>query len=554
MKQPDDVKLSRDEGDALIERVKANTLTEADRRVVVKLIELWFWLSFALTEAKLSVKRLKRLLFGSGRSSRDDEEEEPPAHGGEDSSTEPSPVDAAALSPPDEQPAQADKPSEPRRGHGRKSAQAYTGANVVACCHETLGVGEVCPACGRGKLYRLPPGVELRLDGHALLSAMRYELEKLRCSACGEVFTAPLPADAGSEKYSAQARAVVVLSRYYLGLPFHRLETFQAAVGVPVADATLSDLAEQVADCVYPVFDQLIYEAAQSELFYHDDTHARILSLLIENRKAAEAAAQGHAEPLARTGIVTTGIVAQHGERTIILYFSGRQHAGENLSQVLEQRQADLPKPLVMSDALSANTLTNEAEVIRCYCLFHGRRQFDDIKEVFPEASTRVIEDLNQVFHHEAHTRKQAMSGEQRLAYHQRHSQPVFDALKPWLETQLADHEVEPNSSLGKAFTYLLKRWSALTRFLSVINAPLDSNTVERALKLIIRQRKNSLFFATAHSAYVGSLLTSLLATCVAAGVNLLDYLVSLQEHRSAVCRAPGAWLPWNYTEQLAPA
>lgn len=547
MKQPDDVKLSRDEGDALIERVKANTLTEADRRVVVKLIELWFWLGFALTEAKLSVKRLKRLLFGQGRNSENDDNEEPPSGGGDAS---PPPADSAAPSPPDE----ADKPAKPRRGHGRKSAQAYTGATVVTCCHETLGVGEVCPACGRGKLYRLPPGVELRIDGHALLSAMRYELEKLRCSACGDVFTAPLPADAGSQKYSAQARAVVVLSRYYLGLPFHRLETFQAAVGVPVADATLSDLAEQVADCVYPVFDQLVTEAAQSELFYHDDTHARILSLLIENRKAAEATARGQAEPLARTGIVTTGIVAQHGERTIILYFSGRQHAGENLSQVLEQRQADLPKPVVMSDALSANTLTNEAEVIRCYCLFHGRRQFDDIKEVFPEASTRVIDDLNQVFHHEAHTRKHALSGEQRLAYHQRHSRPVLDALKPWLEKQLADHEVEPNSSLGKAFAYLLKRWSALTRFLSVINAPLDSNTVERALKLIIRQRKNSLFFATAHSAYVGSLLTSLLATCVAAGVNVLHYLVSLQQHRSAVCRAPADWLPWNYTEQLTVA
>ena len=546
MKRPNDVKLSRTEGDALIERVKANTLTEADRRVVVKLIELWFWLNFALTEAKLSMKRLKGLLFGQGREGNDDDHEEPPPTSGDDSPTEPPPTDSATSSP-DPEPVDETEPRPKRRGHGRKSAQAYTGATVVACCHETLQVGEVCPACGRGKLYRLPPGVELRLDGHALLSAMRYELEKLRCSACGEIFTAPLPTEAGEQKYSAHARAVVVLARYYLGLPFYRLETFQAAVGVPVADATLWELAEQVANGLYPVFDQLAYEAAQSAIFYHDDTHARILSLLIENRKAAA----GEGPALDRTGIVTTGVVAQHGERTIILYFSGRQHAGENLSQLLEHRQADLPKPLVMSDALAANTLTNEEAVIRCYCLFHGRRHFDDINEVFPDISTRVVDDLNQVFQFEAHTREQAMSGEQRLAYHQRHSRPVLEALKPWLEHPLDEHEVETIISAGKAVAYLLNHWPKLTRFLTEINAPLDSNIVERALKLMIRQRKNSLFYATAYSATVGSMLTSVLATCVAAGVNVLHYLVTLQENHTAVCRTPAAWLPWNYTEPL---
>jgi hypothetical protein len=97
--------------------------------------------------------------------------------------------------------------------------------------------------------------------------------------------------------------------------------------------------------------------------------------------------------------------------------------------------------------------------------LFHGRGQFDDLQEAFPDACIRVIEDLNQVFRFEAPTRQQAMSGEQRLAYHQQHSGPLLDALKPWLEKQLADREVEPNSSLGKAFAYLLTRWAPLTRF-----------------------------------------------------------------------------------------
>lgn len=73
-------------------------------------------------------------------------------------------------------------------------------------------------------------------------------------------------------------------------------------------------------------------------------------------------------------------------------------------------------------------------------------------------------------------------------------------------------------------------------------------------MKLIIRQRKNSLFYASTHGARVASILTSLIATCVQAGVNALEYLVALQVHRSAVFRQPAAWLPWSYQANLAPA
>ena len=100
---------------------------------------------------------------------------------------------------------------------------------------------------------------------------------------------------------------------------------------------------------------------------------------------------------------------------------------------------------------------------------------------------------------------------------------------------------------------YLLGHWHTLTRLLTTPGAPLENNTAERALKLAIRQRNNSLFYATEHGADVGSLLTSLMATCLHAGGNALDYLVALQEHRPAVLRHPAAWLPWNYGTNLAP-
>ncbi len=124
-----------------------------------------------------------------------------------------------------------------------------------------------------------------------------------------------------------------------------------------------------------------------------------------------------------------------------------------------------------------------------------------------------------------------------------------MDELKAWMEQQLEDRCVEPNSRLGGAFAYLLKRWDALTRFLEVPGAPLDNNVAERALKMIQRVRKNSLFYKTEHGAYVGDVLTSLIETTRLAGENPLEYLSALMENRSAVFRDPAAWLPWNYRE-----
>ena len=555
MKEPEQIKLTQAEGEALIERIQANALTESDRRVLERLIHMYFWLLFALQEAKLSLKRLKEMLFGKPRPA----ETGPPGQSAQDELPGPAgnspgkPDSSSGDSTASGESAARDAAGRRKRGggkppgQGRQAAAAYTGAERVRCSLEALAVSQRCPACGRGTLYRLPPGVEVRIDGNGFLTALRYELEKLRCSACGQIYTAGLPPEAGEAKYTDRARAVLALGRYYLGLPFNRLEGYQQLVGVPVADATQWDQVEQLAGGVWPVFNELVYQAAQGEVLYEDDTPVRVLSLIQENATAL---------PGARTGMYTTGLVAQREGREIWLYFSGRANAGENAGALVQQRDSAAGPLILMSDALSANRLepAPPVEVIVCFCLAHGLRKFSDLEAAFPQPCAYVLGILDQVFAHDQATRARRLGAEARLAYHQRHSGPLMEALHRWLEQQLEDREVEPNSSLGKAFNYLRGHWTELTQFLRVAGAPLDSNVVERALKLMIRQRHNSLFFASAYSARVGSVLASVIATALKAGVNVLDYLVALQRHRHDVLQYPSRWLPWTYTAQLAPS
>jgi transposase len=572
MKEPEPVKLTAAEGEALIQRIQTNQLKDEDRQVLEQVIHMYFWLLFVIQEAKLSLKRLKRLIFGGSHPP------EPPTQPPKAPPAAPPPAgagaiaDSAAEAPeerdavesaagPGDSPPGADTTAAPpeerdaagRRkrgggkptGQGRQGADAYPGAERILCALTEVQAGQRCLACGRGTLYRLPPGVEIRLDGHGFLKALRYELEKLRCSACGQITTAPLPAEAGPDKYSASARAVLALGRYYLGLPFNRLEGYQQLIGVPVADATQWDQIEQLAGAVWPVFNELVYQAAQGELLYEDDTPVRVLAMIQENTMAS-------AEQ--RRGMYTTGIVAHVDGHEIGLYFSGRANAGENTGVLLQQRDPAAAPLIVMSDALSANRLepAPAGDVIRCFCLAHGVRQFSDLEGTFPAPCRHVLNVLAQVFDHDQTTREQRLTPAARLEYHQQHSGPLLEALHPWLEQQLAGREVEPNSSLGKAFRYLLRHWQNLTQFLRVAGAPLDSNVVERALKLMIRQRKNSLFFASTYSAEVGSMMSSVIATALKTGINVLDDLVALQHHREAVLRHPARWLPWHYTAALA--
>jgi hypothetical protein len=155
MKRPADVTLSREDGEALLARREANALTDEDRRVLGKVLTFYFWLLFAVREAKLSLKRLKALGFGEKP-----KKPKPPSSGGTlsggNASGSEGPTGASRTSQGVRASAELAAPEENPRppGHGRQGAAVYRAAQTVECHHDKLAVGERCPACGRGSLYR----------------------------------------------------------------------------------------------------------------------------------------------------------------------------------------------------------------------------------------------------------------------------------------------------------------------------------------------------------------------------------------------------------------
>jgi hypothetical protein len=520
MTKPKRIDISQKELDALIQRVEGGTLSDKDREIIKAMAETISILSQAVDEKSASIRRLLKMIFGSGT-----EKTEKVLNGQKKEKV------SFEIS---EYPDKA-KP----KGHGRNGAESYKGADKVEIKHDTLKPKDQCPECLKGKLYEIKtPKTVVRITGQSPLRATVFELQRLRCNLCGEVFTANALTGIGEEKYDEESGAMIALLKYGSGLPFNRLEQLQASLGVPLPASTQWDILESVVDKIHPIFTEHQFQAAQGDVVYNDDTVMKILQLMKENKDSP------------RKGMFSSGIVSTRGDNKIALFFTGRKHAGENLRDVLTKRKPGMGPPIQMCDALSRNT-SDEFNKLLSNCLSHGRRNFVDIIWNFPEECAHVLEELKKVYKNDALTKQMNLTPDERLAFHQQNSKTIMDGLSEWFKSMIEDKKVEPNSGLGKAINYMRKHWNELTLFLRVAGAPLDNNICERALKKAILHRKNSLFYKTERGAYVGDLFMSLIHTCSLCQVNPFDYLTQLQKHSSLLSLDPSQWMPWNYKEAI---
>ena len=543
---PEIVDVDRTRLEEVLNRAE-QSLDEKDAALIRAVFQSYVYVAGLVEDQNTSLRRLRQLFFGK----RTEKTKTVVGNGKPEATPEeatPSSDTAPAAGEPDNNLSNEADTGPAASGHGRNGVDAYRSAERIEVPHPSLTAGDPCPVCDDGIVYEKAPGVLVRITGQAPLTATIYQLQKLRCHLCGEVFTAAAPAEAGERKYDATAGSMIGLLKYGSGLPFNRLDGLQGHLEVPLPASTQWDIVAAVAAILAPAFGELIRQAAQGEVLHNDDTTVKILELMGPRGRSEALAGAEDAE--LRTGLFTSGVVALRDGHRVALFLSGRRHAGENLAQVLQLRAAELPPPIQMCDALSRN-LPGELQTILANCLAHARRQFVDVYDRFPEPCRYLLEALAVVYRNDASARERQLSPEARLQWHQEASQPTMEQLHAWLRQQFDEKLVEPNSALGGAIRYMLRHWEPLTLFLRQAGAPLDNNICERALKKAILHRKNALFYKTRKGAGVGDLFMSLIHTCQLNAVNPFDYLTELQRHSEQLAASPHLWMPWNYREAL---
>ena len=554
---PKVVNKSSSEIEPIIDEINLSSLSCSTKSFCILCIRTACWLPSILQKKNISISRLKAMILGkkkkkggsSGNNEGDNGVNNNDGHAnGSESATngEQSMVSSDNTSDSNDNiqlPAKSPL-QEPKKGKnkGRNGHNTYENANIIFHTISDVQAGDPCRTilC-KGKFYELPAGIIVVIDGQPMARATKHIVEKYRCNLCHLIVKAEVPKDlAGKQKvYTSRFIAQLAMHKFYLGIPYHRFDKYHKTINFPLPDSTQWDLIEKMGGSAYPVFHELAVRLSNGKLVQNDDTVLRILEVITENKNNPT---------INRKGSFTTCLLGAEETHPIVLYFNGRHHSGENLDAVLANRDEDKPQIIQMSDALACNTPKTIATVA-CYCLSHGFRKIDELAEFFPKSCFPIMTKLAKVFANDKETKE--LSDVARMLYHQQNSGPILHACYDEIESILEDPRTEPNGELAKALRYLKKHWVKLTRFLSVPGAPIDNNIVERALKLAIRIRKNSLFYKSNYSAGLSGVLQSLIETSIASNINPVDYLAAIHTYAHYVQNNPSQWLPWTYQDTL---
>jgi hypothetical protein len=448
-----------------------------------------------------------------------------------------------------------------KKGHGRNGAGAYVNAKHLFHALLLGVIGAVCEACGVGRMSRYREKVIVAIKGQPLFDAAVHHFEQARCKLCGTIITAEGTAAVtgsglGSSyiTYDWSACAMLLVMHYFAGLPFKRMESLQAGWGIPIPDANQWTLADAGADLLSPLYKALERHGVQNAIALRiDDTGSMIIEVRREIRaEIAALEALGESTNDVRTGINATGVYLDTEQGKVLLFFTGRHHAGEIIDQILEHRHAAREKLVKVSDAASKNfSHAHHDELEEAICNAHAFLKFRAVKDRHPEEYGLAGEVYQKVFDNDDVAEAQGMSPQERMLYHRQHSLPEMKRLQKMCRDKLASKLVEPNSPLWEPLTFIINQWERLTKFCEVPGVPLDTNVVEQMLIIPVRYLAGSFNYKTQSGAEVGDQHMSLIATANANGVEPVAYLTECLENHENLAKRPEYYLPWVYRARL---
>jgi hypothetical protein len=412
-------------------------------------------------------------------------------------------------------------------------------------------------------MYRYREKIVLRIVGQPLFRAEVHHHEQARCRGCGHIVRAQSPGyvsqGLGTDyiRYDWSACAMLMVMHYFGGAPFKRLESLHEGWGVPIPDANQWEVVNASDDLLLPLYKALEQHAIEKATnFRIDDTGAMVIAL--QQQIEAEVAALqslGESTKDVRTGINATGLYWETPDGPVLLFYTGRHHAGEIVDQLLRHRRLSSPKLVKCTDGASKNFDHEHADqLVEATCNAHAFLKFRDIKDKYPVEYAEAGRVYKQVFDHDDEAKALGLTPVDRMRYHREHSKPLMQQLKKMCEEKLTGKQVEPSSRLWEPLTFVINQWERLTRFCDVPGVPLDTNLVEQALILPVRYFAGSFNYHTEDGAVVGDHAMSLIASARANDVEPVAYLTECLRCHEDLAQRPEHYLPWVYRERIEKA
>jgi len=342
----------------------------------------------------------------------------------------------------------------------------------------------------------------------AKIQVIRHIRKKYACT-CGQcIKTAPLPAQPIPKSMASPGLlAHITVSKYQDALPLYRQETILQRIGVDIPRATLANWMIQVGTLIQPVINLLRDRLLAYDILQMDETPVQVLK-----------------EP-GKTAQSKSYLWLQRGgppDQPVVLYDYDPGRGQEVPKRLLEGFAGYLQTDGY--DGYNAAVAVNG--LVHVGCMAHARRKFSEAVKAQGKKKTRGkahrgLAQIQKLYRVEKQARK--LKPEARQDHRRRHTRPVLDELRTWLDETLP--QVPPTSATGKALNYLNREWSKLICYLDDGRLEIDNNGAENAIRPFVVGRKNWLFSDSVKGVNASANLYSLVETAKANGLEPYAYL-----------------------------
>ena len=370
---------------------------------------------------------------------------------------------------------------------------------------------------GQKTVYRLAQ----RPGSHVVLKYTRPVIKK---KSTQRVITPAAPANVLDKSFAdVSFLAGLLLDKFLYHLPLYRQHQRLETNGIRVARSTLTNLVKRAIALLKPLYQAQLKHLLLSRVLAMDETPIKA------GRKKKGKMNLAYFWPL-------------YGDQDEVCFTFSQSRAMQHILDQLGQYEGTL-----VTDGYGAYEKFSKrsASLTHAQCWVHCRRQFDEAKEAEPEAAAMALAYIGRLYEHEAYLRKESLSGQEKLAWRTKHSLPVVEAFFGWCYEQRQRIDLVKSNPLSKALAYSMKRQAELKVFLSDPEVPMDTNHLERALRVIPMGRKNWNFCWTEIGAEHVGIIQSLLVTCKLHRVDPYEYLVDVLQRISTH--------PASQVEELTP-
>jgi transposase len=346
---------------------------------------------------------------------------------------------------------------------------------------------------------------------------------KLLDTVTGRILQAPAP-DRAFEKSSVDPSLVaqIIVEKFLDHLPLHRQLKRYSRLGVSIRDSTMGDWLTAAANLILP-----LYEAHKKGVIGCNYLHADETTIKVLESERKGATHHGYYW------------VYQAHEKKLVLFDYQPGRGREGPRYILKHYQGYL-----QTDGYGVyDDFENKPGIILLCCLAHARRKFNEALLNNKPVASYALAQIQKIYAIERHIQDKEITGEEKLQYRKENAMPLLDELGKWMQKSYT--EVLPQSAIGKALAYSLKRWNKLSLYATTSMLNIDNNPVENSIRPVAVGRKNYLFAGSHAAAQRAAMFYSLLSTCTNHKINPYDWLHDVLNRIAAQ--------PINRIEELLP-